>query len=61
MITDSGGLSRIFIGSGEASLLERKTLIHTLRSKASQPLDISVFNGTHNSLKRNDDPPIPGI
>lgn len=50
---------RIFVGSGEASLLERKTLIHTLRSKASQPLDISVFNGTHNSLERNDDPPIP--
>jgi lipopolysaccharide biosynthesis glycosyltransferase len=42
---------RIFIGSGEASLLERKVLIWSLRQHASMPLDIRVFNGTHNALE----------
>lgn len=49
---------RIFIGSGEASLLERKVLIHSLRKHASRPLDIYVFNGTHNSIEHNDEPPV---
>ncbi len=49
---------RVFIGSGEASVLERKTLIHSLRQHCSRPLDIYVFNGTHNSIEHNDQPPV---
>lgn len=49
---------RIFIGSGEASVLERKTLIHSLRAHTSRPLDIHVFNGTHDALERGDEPPV---
>ena len=48
---------RVFIGSGEASLLERKTLIHSLRKHTRRPLDLYVFNGTHNALEHNDEPP----
>lgn len=49
---------RVFIGSGEASCLERKTLIHSLRKHCSRELDIYVFNGTHDSIERNDEEPI---
>lgn len=49
---------RVFIGSGEASLLERKTLIHSLRKNSRRELDIYVFNGTHNAVERNNDEPI---
>jgi lipopolysaccharide biosynthesis glycosyltransferase len=49
---------RVFIGSGEASLLERKTLIHSLRKHTRRELDIYVFNGTHNAIERNDEAPI---
>jgi hypothetical protein len=49
---------RIFIGSGEASVLERKTLIHSLRAHTSRPLDIHVFNGTHDALERGAEPPV---
>jgi hypothetical protein len=49
---------RIFIGSGEASLLERKTLVHSLRSHTRRPLDIYVFNGTHDAIEHDDDPPV---
>jgi lipopolysaccharide biosynthesis glycosyltransferase len=48
---------RVFIGSGEASALERKTLIYSLKKNSRRPLDIHVFNGTHNSIERNDEPP----
>ena len=48
---------RVFIGSGEASLLERKTLIHSLRKNSKSELDIYVFNGTHNSIEKNDEQP----
>lgn len=48
---------RVFIGSGEASLLERKTLIHSLRENTRRELDIYVFNGTHNAIERNQDEP----
>jgi hypothetical protein len=50
---------RIFIGSGEASLIERKVLIYSLRQHTTRPLDIWVFNGTHNAVERNDEPPAP--
>jgi len=49
---------RVFIGSGEASLLERKTLIHSLRENSRRKLDVYVFNGTHNSIEHNDEPPV---
>ncbi len=49
---------RIFIGSGEASLLERKTLIYSLQQNSGRQLDISVFNGTHNSIERGSREPV---
>ena len=49
---------RVFIGSGEASLLERKTLIYSLRKNSKRDLDIYVFNGTHDAIERNDDKPV---
>ena len=49
---------RVFIGSGEASLLERKTLIHSLRKNSRRELDIYVFNGTHDAIEHNDEPPV---
>lgn len=49
---------RIFVGSGEQSLLERKVLIHSLHKHTTRELDIVVFNGTHNSIERNDQPPV---
>lgn len=48
---------RVFIGSGEASILERKVLIYSLRKNSQRELDIYVFNGTHNSIELNDDEP----
>lgn len=42
----------VFIGSGEASLLERKVLMYSLRKNSRRELDIRVFNGTHNSVER---------
>lgn len=50
---------RIFIGSGEASLLERKVLMYSLSKHTTRKLDIRVFNGTHDSLERDGYPPIP--
>jgi hypothetical protein len=50
---------RVFIGSGEASVLERKTLIHSLRKHTRRPLDLYVFNGTHNAIERNGGEPAP--
>jgi lipopolysaccharide biosynthesis glycosyltransferase len=47
----------VFIGSGEASLLERKTLIYSLRKHTRRELDIYVFNGTHNAIELNDGRP----
>jgi lipopolysaccharide biosynthesis glycosyltransferase len=49
----------VFIGSGEASLLERKTLIHSIEQNSSGPVDIRVFNGTHNAIERPGQPPVP--
>lgn len=47
----------VFISSGEASLLERKVLMYSLRRNSTRELDIRVFNGTHNTVERNDHPP----
>jgi hypothetical protein len=48
---------RVFIGSGEASLIERKVAIYSLQKHTQRPLDIYVFNGTHNAIEHNDQPP----
>ncbi len=48
---------RIFIGSGEASLLERKVAIYSLQKHTKRNLDIYVFNGTHNAIELNDKQP----
>ena len=48
---------RVFIGSGEASLVERKVSIYSLRKHSRRKLDIYVLNGTHNAIERNDDQP----
>ena len=50
---------KVFIGSGEASLLERKVAIHSLRKNTKRDLDIYVFNGTHNAIELNDEKPFP--
>jgi glycosyl transferase family 8 len=50
---------KVFIGSGEASLLERKVAIYSLRRNSRRDLDAYVFNGTHNAIELNDDEPIP--
>jgi hypothetical protein len=48
---------RVFIGSGEASVLERKTLVHSLRKACGEDLDVYVYNGTHNTVEHNDEEP----
>jgi len=49
----------VFISSGEASLLERKVLMYSLRKNSSRELDIRVFNGTHNTIERDGYSPEP--
>src|SRR5688500_13788101 len=49
----------IFIGSGEASLLERKVLIHSIHKLARLPVRVFVFNGTHNALESDGAHPQP--
>lgn len=44
----------VFIGSGEASALERKVLIHSLHKNSKGPVEIIVFNGTHNAIEHED-------
>lgn len=48
---------RIFIGSGEQSVLERKVLIYSLHKHTRRELDIRVFNGTHNAIERGNEAP----
>ncbi|MGE4236844.1 hypothetical protein [Hydrogenophaga sp.] len=49
----------VFISSGEASLLERKVLMYSLRRNSQRDLDIRVFNGTHNTIEREGHAPEP--
>lgn len=44
-------LIRIFVGSGDASLLERKTLLYSLRKHTSRPLEIWTYNGTRRCIE----------
>jgi hypothetical protein len=55
----TSNLPVVFIGSGEASILERKTLIHSIRRNTRGPVRIVVFNGTHNSLEAEGSEPVP--
>ncbi len=48
---------RVFIGSGEASLVERKVAVYSLRKHTKRDLDIYVINGTHNAIELNDQDP----
>jgi lipopolysaccharide biosynthesis glycosyltransferase len=49
---------RVFIGSGEASVIERKVLIYSIRKNTSSDVEINVFNGTHDALEKNDEAPV---
>lgn len=49
---------KVFIGSGEASLIERKVLIYSIRKNTPSDVDIYVFNGTHDTLEKNDEAPV---
>jgi hypothetical protein len=53
----SGAPVRVFIGSGEASALERKTLMYSLKKNSQRPLAVYVFNGTHNAIEHEGAPP----
>lgn len=59
MASKSSTPVRVFISSGEASLLERKVLMYSLRRNSKRDLDIRVFNGTHNTIEREGHPPEP--
>src|SRR6267378_6473230 len=50
---------KLFIGSGEQSLLERKVLIYSIQKHTQRNLDIYVFNGTHNAIETSDGAPAP--
>src|SRR3977135_2047662 len=50
---------KIFVGSGEQSLLERKVLIYSLRKHTKRELDIQVFNGSHNAIESKEFEPRP--
>lgn len=50
---------RVFIGSGEASVLERKTLIYSIKKNSRSSVELIVFNGTHNAIERENGPPEP--
>lgn len=49
---------RIFIGSGEASRVECKVLLHSIRMSTDRDLDIWIYNGTHNAIERNAEAPV---
>lgn len=42
---------RVFIGSGDASVLERKTLVHSIKRNTSRDLEIWHYNGTSNTIE----------
>jgi hypothetical protein len=50
---------KLFIGSGEQSLLERKVLIYSIQKHTRRDLDIQVFNGTHNAIETSHGTPDP--
>jgi lipopolysaccharide biosynthesis glycosyltransferase len=44
--SDSASPIRIFVGSGDASVVERRTLVYSLRKHTRRPLEIWTYNGT---------------
>jgi hypothetical protein len=48
---------RVFIGSGEASLIERKVLQYSIQKNCKCPVEVCVFNGTHDALEHPGKPP----
>ncbi len=50
---------RIFIGSGDASTLERKTLIHSIKRTTSRDLEIWHYNGTSNTIENEKGEQLP--
>ena len=50
---------RVFIASGEASRLERKTHAYAIKKHASRPVEIVIFNGSHNAIEREGQEPVP--
>src|SRR3954469_8791635 len=61
--TGSSGMTiqavQLFIGSGEASRLERKVLQYSLRKNSKRDLRVFVFNGTHNAVEPPTGEPFP--
>jgi lipopolysaccharide biosynthesis glycosyltransferase len=49
---------KVFIGSGEASAIERKVLMYSIRKHTKSDVDVYVFNGTHDALEKNDELPV---
>jgi lipopolysaccharide biosynthesis glycosyltransferase len=49
---------RVFIGSGEASAIERKVLIYSIKKNTPSAVEVNVFNGTHDTLEKNDEAPV---
>lgn len=49
---------KVFIGSGEASVIERKVLIYSIHKNTPEDGDVYVFNGTHDTLEKNNEPPV---
>jgi hypothetical protein len=49
----------VFIGSGEASRVERKVLQYSLHKNSKRDLEVYVFNGTHNSVEPPTGEPYP--
>lgn len=49
---------KLFIGSGEASIIERKVYVYSVLKHSSLPVSFNVFNGTHDSLEVDDNQPV---
>lgn len=47
----------LFIGSGECSVIERRVFQHSIEQHTTRPLNICIFNGTHNALEWQGRPP----
>jgi hypothetical protein len=42
---------QIFIGSGEASLIERKVLQHSIHQHSGDSVQVHIYNGTHDTVE----------
>jgi hypothetical protein len=46
---------RVFVGSGEASRIERGVLEYSLKRHSTQPYELHVYNGTQGDIEGGDD------